>query len=798
MENRHALLILAALLHDVGKFAQRVGNEPYSDSLESEYCPVRNSYYSHQHVLYTDWFIENRLPLPPELESSRSCLARMAAAHHKPDVSSREEKCLEQADWLSSGNDRELGDSEGDLKTSRMESVFSSVRLKERENESEEHIKRYTLQALDADDDPIFPVDLGTARKTSYADLYKAFLEALESLPRDMGIAHYTASLQTVLERFTWCIPSSTYGTRADISLFDHSYTTAAIAQALYCSEQPVQSLQKAPLLLLSGELSGMQKFIFGIGEQGDRGASKLLRARSFMLQMLSRSIWMELLRRCDLSPAACIADAGGHFILLLPDTAAVREKVDSVIREAAEHVLKAFNGVLRISFAQQKLMARELKREAFPAVFRKLKSRERREKLRPFAQLLTETDFSPVLDIRSEEYAAHGVCPFCGLRPARGEEGDEAGCGICSELIRNIGRKLPEARYAVISDQGEGFPLFGSLKLRLEKDEPRASEASALGIFAFRDRIRFSAVPIAGYVPRISEEDLQRWQDEGVSLTEDGESPRAGNPKTFGMLALESRIRTERGFRSVPCIAACKADVDNLGLIFGIGLEEHFSISRFAMLSRMMHHFLSSCLIRIIEKSFPNIYVVFAGGDDLFVLGPWSEVVRFAEMLHAAFGRFTGGNPDVTLSAGVALAKPGLPMRSIRKLAENQLEQSKSYTQDGKAVKNAVTLFDVASSWKEFEEQMTWGRKLEELCVQGEISQGFVRRLLGYARQACRFHSKGYLADGMYRSHMIYDISRNIDAGHREEMLKLCYHKQFFQMESGITWALYRTRTTV
>ena len=66
---------------------------------------------------------------------------------------------------------------------------------------------------------------------------------------------------------------------------------------------------------------------------------------------------------------------------------------------------------------------------------------------------------------------------------------------------------------------------------------------------------------------------------------------------------------------------------------------------------------------------------MVFAGGDDLFVLGPWSDAVRFAETLYDSFHRFTGGNPDVTLSAGVALAKPGLPMRGIKELAEEQLE---------------------------------------------------------------------------------------------------------------------------
>ena len=192
------ILVLASLLHDIGKFRQRAEEKTVNENLAQEYCPHDSSYRStHRHVLHTDWFIENHLPLPMELEGARGSLARMAATHHNPAQGSRAELCIQKGDCLSSGNDRMTGESGGDYKNARMESVFSQVHLRRHNLEGDP--RRYVLKALDAEGSPIFPVSRDKAQAASYTALYAEFLDALNALPLKMGVAHYIASVQTLL-----------------------------------------------------------------------------------------------------------------------------------------------------------------------------------------------------------------------------------------------------------------------------------------------------------------------------------------------------------------------------------------------------------------------------------------------------------------------------------------------------------------------------------------------------------------------------------------------------------------------
>jgi CRISPR-associated protein Csm1 len=817
--NELDMLVLAALLHDVGKFAQRAGAEKSEDTVG--YCPTDHTTGrpSHIHVLYTDFFIEKVLPLPREMDTDRqrSKLARMAAAHHKPGTDSLCEMAISVADGLSAGTDRKQGEAaEGDYKTARLLSVFEQISLKA--PRSIDDLQKGRCNPLNRLTDNPFPASLEEARKTDYASLYAGFLKSLEQLPLDMGVAHYTASLLALLEEYTWCIPSSTYKSLADISLFDHSTTTAAIAQSLAVYHdsaggrpgEGVETVNK--FLLLGGDLSGIQRYIFGIDKSHGSGVAKLFRARSFYLQMLTRSVVLDLLNRLDLLPVARIMDAGGRFILLLPATDRVRQILPDFELEVQRYFFERFRGELCLNLCwATELSEADFKLERFQRRLDAFNDALEERKLHKFDCLLND-GLNPVIDLDYNAYA-DGDCPVCHLRPVdrqasakhRGPYGSAVDyCSDCAEQVDLIGSRLPHSDYLVIR-RGEtgGVVLFAGLTMDLVQRVHADRHRDAAEIIAMRQRGRFAYQPIATHLPAITAEDLSIWRGWGDLEQRNGtwwfkdEEVAEGEPKTFGLMARSAReMGPDGGPVGRSFLGAFKADVDNLGIIFSIGLQDRLSISRFASLSRMLNHFFSDDLVNWIKKDFPDLYVVFAGGDDLFLLGPWRQTVRFAVKLNERFRRYVADRPDVTLSAGIAVTKPMLPVHAIAAQAETLLESAKHHP-----AKNAVCLFDTCVSWAGFAPLIDKGDWLHGLMRDKKVPKGLAGRLLYYGDERRAFVS-GEIERGIYLSHMQYDFARNItekavkDPRERSDILALQQDQQLLEkIRLPVTWALYRQR---
>lgn len=325
--------------------------------------------------------------------------------------------------------------------------------------------------------------------------------------------------------------------------------------------------------------------------------------------------------------------------------------------------------------------------------------------------------------------------------------------------------------------------------------------------------KVKLNGKKLDGKIPQYMLKPLSDEEESSGKTFFIDEECEAGEFKTFAMLVQSARIPPDmpgEPWRSIPCLGICKADVDNLGMVFSIGLTENFSLSCFAMLARMLNYFFAAFLMHLIKKEYPNIYVVFAGGDDLFVIGPWPETIAFALRMAEDFRKFCANNPALTISAGLPLMKAGLPMRAIREEAENLLNASKSY--DTKNPKNALTLFGVSAHWPEAAKILAKGQWLAEICEENLVSNGFLRRLLDYSRQCGEFISGSKLAkNGLFLSHLSYDLARNYKVMENDSIFKekgiasthdfarflgLPENYEFFaKLEMGISWALYRTR---
>ena len=304
-----------------------------------------------------------------------------------------------------------------------------------------------------------------------------------------------------------------------------------------------------------------------------------------------------------------------------------------------------------------------------------------------------------------------------------------------------------------------------------------------------------------------IKECDISNWNQMNI-ITKKGDEcfykddpVKIGKPKTFQLLAESAcRIGNLDGKpHGKSLLGTFKADVDNLGFIFSIGLGKRVSISRFASMSRMINHFFANHLVQQIKTKKLDIYLVFAGGDDLFLLGPWTQVIEFAEQIGEEFQKYVGHNSDITLSAGISVVKPLLPMHTVVAEAEKLLEESKDRKDKaGTVIKNAVTLFDVTTGWSKFSTLLSQGDEYFDLLEEGKVSTGLIGRLLEYSRKYKKFRA-GDIRSGIYLSHMEYDFHRNLDFkddAERDNFTAVKHGDNLEYIAQPVTYALYRWRS--
>src|SRR5262249_30185833 len=142
--------------------------------------------------------------------------------------------------------------------------------------------------------------------------------------------------------------------------LYDHLRVTSAIAACLYqfharraaLTDKEVARQDQTRCLLLVGDISGIQDYIFGISTIGAGGVAKRLRARSFYVQLLVDTAGLRVLRAFALPLANLLMAAGGKFYLLLPHLPDAPGDLRRLQREFDEWLLTEFHGALALNFA--------------------------------------------------------------------------------------------------------------------------------------------------------------------------------------------------------------------------------------------------------------------------------------------------------------------------------------------------------------------------------------------------------------------------------------------------------------
>lgn len=730
-------LVYGALFHDIGKFWQRTRNSTIKKKIEQEYewhiSDLRRSWAAHEQ--WSAYFIKQYLGF--------ETAELIALRHHYPE--NYLEYLVAIADKLSASEREEETESTGrkDVSKEPLQAILSSVRI----NHGLEGNAYKPLRFSVNNPNPVKYKE-EAIRPGDYAAYWEEFTgkvgKVISAKTHSWKRFH---SLYQLLEDYSVSIPSAAYYSKSTISLFDHSKTTAAIASALHKDNFPEENiimvhkalkgnaakdvLQEEAFILLGADISGIQDFIFDLTA---KGTAKGLKGRSYYINALAESIARYILTREELRPVNLLFSGGGHFYLLLPITA--KHRIPEYRKYINEVLFSAHRGKLSLVLAGVPLSYNSFSANTFGDKWLEVAAQLQKQKNYKFIDLIRE-DPDRIL---GPYWEGDHVCKICANTVKPGEDK----CSFC-ESFEDLGEDLAKnSRYLI-----EQFT-----KPVVKQPLGRVDDVFA----AFGYRFWFNnSLPqdTADYlIAVINSEDLTPNADRVVWLSNIAPLDRQGNLRTFEEIAEASH-----GIKSWGVL---RGDVDNLGLIFSEGLGEDRTISAVSSLSREIAYFFDTQINRICTNHSEQVYVIYAGGDDFFIVGSWSILPDIAREINRAFMEYCAYNPDLTLSCAISLSPSVVfPLFKVAHKAGHDLDEVAKTIRlvDGSEhSKNSMAFLGKAFTWTEFRDT----QKLKDLikeCINLGASKALIHNLYRASMDYARYQSGEYPLHRVWR--LTYSLTR-------------------------------------
>ncbi len=657
------------------------------------------------------------------------------------------------SDRVSSGMDRvDFEDYAGevavrDYKKTRLLPILEGIRTDDVWLEENPDSYRYRYPLKEISPKNIFPVATGPEGSrddkemtAEYRDLFDRFTEGLGKLNHKGCIPLWFEHFDSLFMLFASHIPAATVGkVIPDVSLYDHSKTTAAIAAALYLyhlqngtlSEEDIKNDEEKKLFVVTGDFYGIQDFIFSEGGSTNKASAKLLRGRSFAVSLISEFAAHLLCQEAGLPVSSVVLNAAGKFTAILPNTGQVKKGIATVEETINAWLIHNFYGEVSIGLSTIEASCGDFYSRSFQGLWERVSAASDRRK-RSKIDLERYGGVAGDYLGRFDNTLDRKLCPFCGKRPSDAKvENDrvlgdaKSACIICRDHIY-LGTNLVKTDRIAVTTADAGIqgnklfePVFGRYQVSLDVEGKLGSLAEEGKLVKYWDispAVEAGVVRditskfINGYVPVFSDTDkkeemierllLGKKSDKKTNELFDMVTREQGQPKPFNWLAKMALTCKEDGkFFGVEALGVLKADIDHLGLVFAGGMR-HSSLSRLSTLSRQINYYFSVYIPFILEtrSEFNDIYTVFSGGDDLFLIGPWNRVIEFARFLKGSLSDYACRNDALTISAGVYLCKPGEPVLSIAEKAEESLKLAKGNGRD------SISIFGIPVKWETFD----------------------------------------------------------------------------------------------
>lgn len=693
MTDREVKLVIGGLLHDIGKVIYRQGDDKRKHS-QSGYDFLKEDVSSQEcdeEILDCVRYHHAEAVKGAKLDSN----ALAYIVYIADNIASAADRC--QKDLEDTGFDISMP----------LQSVFNILNG----NKEEKYYEPKTLGEKDG-------INYPTAEKKKFDEAFYTKVKAnlTDNLRGLAWTQEYTNSLLEVLEANLSYVPSSTAKNEmADISLYDHMKLTAAISSCIleYLKEQNVADYREKlfvkgldfykeeAFLLYSMDISGIQDFIYTIASQN---ALKTLRTRSFYLEIMMEHMMDCLLQKLHLSRANLIYSGGGHCYILMANTEKTKLAVENYVLELNEWFLEAFQISLYVGFGWAPCSANALKNipeGSYEQIFETISEGISAGKSHRY----TSAQVKMLNAKKDKDYTRE--CKAC----KKIADVDEKGiCPLCN-AIQGFSKNILYDEFFTVSlkKSEDALPLPGGYYLTSDDKETlkRKMKEDDSFVRAYSKNKMVTGKDIA----------TKLW----VGNYTDG--------KTF-----EEYAEKAEGIKRLGVI---RADVDNLGTAFVSGFanpenqNRYVTLSRTATLSRQLSLFFKYHINKILEsgeysmdvdKKTPHrrmATICYSGGDDLFIVGAWNEIIELAIDIRRSFERYSQGT--LTLSAGIGIYESGYPISAIAKEVAGMEDDAKALPK-----KNAVTILpdgawhDVATEsgktlqindgtycWQEFEQSV-------------------------------------------------------------------------------------------
>ncbi len=451
--------------------------------------------------------------------------------------------------------------------------------------------------------------------------------------------------------------------------------------------------------LLINVDVSGIQRFIYNISSTG---ALKNLRSRSFFIELLCNHIVLRVLRAYNLHYANVLMNGGGS-IYILSGASGISDQIEQSLNYMSDGInswlLKEFDGMLYVAFSFVKCTDEALQNN-LANIFDQLTLKAFEAKQTKFKSLIEKESFEFI----KEKDPVYPGCDMCHRDDAyvidMNEERNR--CSLCQRLSK-LGSRIPQTRFIHETDKD----TEDSLKIEDTYYQLSDNLRNSPCIFTvyeegeqFLDNLKDGVIPIFArtftkknkelpshvYTEIKNERErvnliLSSKQDDKAKrrLEEELDALKDENIATIEYVALSSQ--------GVKYVAALRMDADNIGKLLHGGFRNSVTLEGISSFSRNLNYFFklhleALCRYGIIREGNKdilavkgehgrNVHVIYAGGDDLFAIGAWSDTACLAMDIGEAFNKYTCGNIDLGVSGGLTLHHDKFP---VSKMADASL----------------------------------------------------------------------------------------------------------------------------